>query len=146
MLYVNPIDSVSVGPTTGVADKARSEKAALQELEHLFMFTLLKEMRKSADMGNEKRREVQLYEEMLDDALSGAMAKSNQFGLAQQLQAQLNLNEAEGASEPCSDTKSLHAEDVVLQFKHLQAYADNNMDSECRALERPNFIAIGSSK
>lgn len=169
MLYVNPIDAFTFNPTSGVAEKTHSEKGAAQELEHLFMFTLLKEMRKTADMGNEKRREVELYEEMLDDALSSAISKSNQIGLGKQLEQQINVAKGEGERElgPESNRPVGVREKGLAGFfdlspsiiphaggrlssiegvKQLKAYADNNMDNEMRPLERSPFIAIGSGK
>lgn len=114
MLYVNPLENAYIDPVTRMAEKPRSEKAALKELEHFFLFTLLKEMRKTTDMGNKKGREMELYEDMLDDGLSGVMAQSGQVGLAKQIEQQMRLGEAKEAADGHGAT-----------VKQLRAYADN---------------------
>lgn len=91
MLYVNPVNPAlnRIEMGTPAADEAR-KKTALQEMEHLFLYTLLREMHQTVSVGGEKKgRELQLYEEMLDDALSSEMAKSGQVGLAKQIEQQL---------------------------------------------------------
>lgn len=77
--------------------EARSERA-FKDLEGLFLKELLKEMRKSIpDEGIfTKSHATEIYEEMLDDVFSKAMADSGQFGIAKQIAAQLQLRE-EGA-------------------------------------------------
>jgi len=150
MLYVNPIEAFSFDPVSGAVDKTHSEKGALRELEHLFLFTLLKEMRKTADMGVEKPREVQLYEEMLDDSLSSAMAKSSQVGIASQIEQQLHAGQQSAKNEDIGKAEHVYelgdaARFIQLQsVKHLRAYADNNMDNEMKPIDRSKFVAIGS--
>ena len=94
MLYVNPLDP-SLMRLEGMANKSGQEKVALQELEHFFLYMLLQEMRKTTDIAgtNEKGPEMDLYNEMLDDALSGEMSKSGQIGLAKQIEQQLRQAE-----------------------------------------------------
>lgn len=105
MLYVNPmagnspvLAARSGGPALrapGEAEPAR-EKAALQEFERLFLFQLLREMRKTvpdnALFG--KPAQQDFMEEMLDDHMAGEMARSGQFGIAKQMEAQMNLRPA----------------------------------------------------
>lgn len=87
MLYVNPVN-----PALGTqADKAAKRQAALQEFERLFLYSLLREMRQAVPVSGEKKgREMQLFEDMLDDAMSGAMARSGQVGIAGQIERQLS--------------------------------------------------------
>ena len=98
MLYVNPLLTVHEGTFDGkVASDPVRERVALEELEHYFLFTLLKEMRKTVPddglFGGGPER--QLYDEMLDDALSAAMAKSGQLGVADTIEAQLRAAEVQ---------------------------------------------------
>jgi len=87
MLYVNPVSASLARQADGEAQR----KAALQEFEQLFMYSLLREMRQSVSVSGEKKgREMQLFEDMLDDALSGAMARSGQVGIARQIERQLS--------------------------------------------------------
>jgi len=95
MLYVNPVGD---GNTTGIAlakDPAKKQKMALQELEHLFLFTLVQEMHKTASIVEdpEKSPERDFYNEMLDDALSGQMAASGQLGVAKKIEEQIRSTE-----------------------------------------------------
>lgn len=95
---INPITAAAMGvPNVEAFREARSEQA-LKELEGLFLKELLKEMRKSIpDEGIfEKSHATEIYEEMLDEVFSQAMADSGQFGIAKQIAAQLQLRE-EGA-------------------------------------------------
>jgi Rod binding domain-containing protein len=99
MLYVNPLES-SVGSLTRVDSPGAPgrEKLALQELEHTFLFTLLQEMRKTEepDALLPSGRDREMYDEMLDDALSSEMAKSGQLGLAKQMQQMLEAAQHKG--------------------------------------------------
>jgi Rod binding domain-containing protein len=96
MLYVNPLGTQDWARVQSSADGASGdnqvrEKAVLQELEHLFLFTLLQEMRKTVSIAGESEKSPgsDLYDEMLDDALSGSMASSGQVGVAKQIEEQL---------------------------------------------------------
>jgi Rod binding domain-containing protein len=93
MLYVNPLEAPNLGRLQAATDPKAKEKLALQELEHLFLLTLLQEMRKTIPIARspEAGPEKELYEEMLDDALSGAMAASGQLGIARQIEEQLHV-------------------------------------------------------
>ena len=95
---INPITEVAIGrPNVEAFREARSEQA-FKELEGLFLKELLKEMCKSIpDKGIfKKSHATEMYEEMLDEVFSQAMAGSGQFGIAKQIAAQLQLRE-EGA-------------------------------------------------
>lgn len=86
MLYVNPVSPA----ISARAPEHTQRKAALQEFEHLFLYSLLREMKQTVSISGEKKgREMQLFEEMLDDALSGQMALSGQVGIARQIEQQL---------------------------------------------------------
>ena len=91
MLYVNPVGE---GNATGISlakDPEKKQKMALQELEHLFLYSLVHEMRKTASIVEdpEKSSERDFYNDMLDDALSGQMAASGQLGVAKQIEDQI---------------------------------------------------------
>lgn len=124
MLYVNPLTMRETGLAATGTDKTAREKAALQELEHLFLFTMLQEMRKTTtiDKSGENSSENQTYNEMLDDALSGEMARSGQVGLAKTIEAQLRATE-----------KSIPARRPD-QVKASAGYADNHKESASRKL------------
>lgn len=95
MLYVNPVSQRFFQQgEIGLHAKNR-EAQAFKELEHFFIFTLLKEMRKTVPDGGlfEKTSEFRLFEEMLDDALSLQMAESGQMGIAKMLEEQLRVQE-----------------------------------------------------
>jgi Rod binding domain-containing protein len=91
MLYVNPLGTQDWARAQASGDKQAQEKVALKELQHLFLFTLLQEMRKTIPIAgeSEKSPEKDMYSEMMDDALSGTMASSGQIGLAKQIEDQL---------------------------------------------------------
>lgn len=93
-LYVDPLS----GPRgLGVPLTPNSHKElALKELDHLFAYQLLQEMRKSVPKdgllsgGHEQR----LFEDMLDDALAKSVADSGQLGIARQIEQQLDVPQA----------------------------------------------------
>lgn len=86
MLYVNPIN-----PTLSNTDYASGENAkkkiAGEEMEHLFLYELLKEMRKTTFHSKflHENSTQEIYNDMLNDALAGEMAKSGQLGIAKQI-------------------------------------------------------------
>jgi len=95
MLYVNPIDSrlaATVAPLTG--DGAKRTQA-FEELGRLFLYTLLQEMRGTIDVSgrSDTSHDQELYAQMLDDALSGAMVQSGQLPIAQQMEEQFRLGQ-----------------------------------------------------
>ncbi len=90
MLYVNPLES-GINLATGSVPESTAQRArAFEELERLLVFSLLKEMRKTTEIrdGSSDSNEQTTFKEMLDDALSGAMAKSGQFGVARAMEQQ----------------------------------------------------------
>ncbi len=98
MLYVNPLLSIQPTPRGESAFIGPSrEKAALEELERFFLFTLLQEMRKTipADGFFEGSAEREIFDEMMDDALSGVMAQSGQLGISKMIEEQLRIAEAQ---------------------------------------------------
>jgi len=101
MLYVNPMESFQGARMDTAQSETIREKQALQEFERLFLYTLLKEMRKSVpedgllDSGSSTR----VYWDMLDDAMAGEMARSGQLGVANAMEAQLKLNRGDGSKE-----------------------------------------------
>ncbi|MDQ1257779.1 MAG: Rod-binding protein [Candidatus Hydrogenedentes bacterium] len=102
MLYVNPLDATCssvLGP--GAPKEGARERAAFGELEHFFLFTLLQEMRKTVPqdglLDGESGQARQIFDEMLDDALSGEMARSGQFGIAKSMKEQLRIGEMQHA-------------------------------------------------
>lgn len=92
MLYVNPLEWNSPVRTAEGPNAAAREKMALRELEHHFLYMLMREMRKTVDIAGQsaKSRDKEVYEEMMDDALSDVMARSGQLGVAKQLEQQLH--------------------------------------------------------
>jgi Rod binding domain-containing protein len=98
MLYVNPLLSFrpSAQHQAPLDDKTK-ERVALEEFEHFFLFTLLQEMGKTVPKDGlfKGGAEREIYDEMLNDALSGAMAKSGQLGVAKLIEEQLRIAEAQ---------------------------------------------------
>ncbi|MBI5094105.1 MAG: rod-binding protein [Candidatus Hydrogenedentes bacterium] len=97
LLYVNPLSGPHAAQpeVSGSGAGSDRERTALKELEHYFAFTLLQEMRKSVPKAGllDGGQAQQIYEEMLDDALSGSMAASGQLGVSRMLEQQLRLAE-----------------------------------------------------
>jgi Rod binding domain-containing protein len=98
VLYVNPLSSVTEARTGAIAQQASREKLALQEYEHYFVFQLLQEMQKSVPKDGlfKGGQETEYYQEMLNDTLSGEIAKSGQFGVAKLMEQQLHAAETRG--------------------------------------------------
>ena len=94
LLYVNPMSAPqAIQPGAAVGASSAKEQKALKELEHYFAFTLLQEMRKSVPKTGmlDGGQAQQMYEEMLDDAMSGNMAASGQLGVSHMLEQQLRI-------------------------------------------------------
>jgi Rod binding domain-containing protein len=101
MLYVNPIAHLPHGDPKAPAFTARKTDVALEEFEKLFLYQLMREMRRSTGMGalfEEKSPQQGFIADMLDDALAGALAESRQLGVADQIRAQLQLAEPRNTS------------------------------------------------
>lgn len=93
MLYVNPLATSRALESGALPETPERREFALKELEQYFVFTLLQEMRKSIPedglFGDGMANEI--YNEMLDDALSGEIAESGQFGIAKLIEDQLRI-------------------------------------------------------
>jgi len=94
MLYVNPI-AEKITPKAGISEDPAARTQALGELEHLFLFTLLQEMNKTTTIASEPQSSaMETYNEMLNDALSGEIARSGQFGIAKCMEQQMTATDA----------------------------------------------------
>lgn len=89
MLYVNPLDS-AYARTLDLNAAPERKKLAYRELEHVFLKQLLDEMYKSVpkDALFGGGSEADYQREIFNDALSGAMADSGQFGIAKLMEQQ----------------------------------------------------------
>ena len=105
MLYVNPYASNTTLMTQGATSRER-EGAALQEFERQFLREFMKSMRAMVPEGTlfPSSQQSELFTEMLDDHLAGAMAESGQLGVARQMQTQLDARRESGA--PRLDTSA----------------------------------------
>lgn len=103
MLYVNPLESGINLATGSIPESAAQRARAFQEMERLLVFTMLKEMRKTTGIRGEQSDsdEQTTFKEMLDDALSGAMAKSGQFGVAGAMEVQFTAQQK--SAQPATD-------------------------------------------
>lgn len=99
MLYVNPQLQSGYKDLQLSPGAERREAQALKEFERLFLFQMLKAMRKTVPdgglFGGGMKREY--FEEMLDDVMAGDMAESGQLGIARQMAAEL---EAKRSTRP----------------------------------------------
>ena len=123
LLYVNPLESRAVGPTFAGRDPSAREKTALRELEHLFLFTMIKEMRKTTETAKpvDRSHAREIYDEMLDDALSGEMARSGQVGLAKTIEAQLRAAEQGLPARRAAPVKAMaHHADISKEFNRWE--------------------------
>lgn len=95
MLYINPLENrlPSISPGGDIPEARREQ--VLQEFEHLFLYQLLQEMRKSVPKTGLLRSSPAqtFFEEQLDDFFAGKMAESGQLGIARQIDSQLRMNE-----------------------------------------------------
>ncbi len=73
------------------------EEVALQEFERLFLYQLLSEMRRTVPNAGlfPETPQRRFMNEMLDDAMAGAIAASGQFGIAKQITRQINHTDSE---------------------------------------------------
>lgn len=94
MLYVNPLETMHTSRMDPAAFKVRQEKTALKEFEHSLIYQLISEMRKPTPWGAQAdpSGDREIYEDMLNDQLSGAMAESGQLGVAKIVEAQLKTS------------------------------------------------------
>lgn len=86
MLYVNPINYVTPNLNISGSEETR-KKIAGEEMERLFLYELLKEMRKTVMQSKlfPQNSTKEIYYDMLNDAFAGEMAKSGQLGIAKQI-------------------------------------------------------------
>ncbi len=122
MLYVNPI----AGQTDFRADPADlaafREHRAFQELERIFLYQLVREMRKSTREGLfGKSREREFFEDIFNDHLAGVLAESGAFGLAAQMQAQCDA--AQGSARPPQESPPAIPLPSALSHRIAQADA-----------------------
>ena len=109
MLYVNPMATSYASRLGDSGFEAAERKVAVKELEQHFVFTLLQEMRKTIPKSGllDGGFAQSIQEQMLDEALSGAIAETGQFGIAKMVEEQLRIQEAQHtASAPLSDSES----------------------------------------
>jgi len=87
MLYVNP----AITPGVASVHQGLKQRTTLRELERLFAYMLLQEMRRTVPedslLGSGLATQIQA--DMLDDALSGAIAESGQLGIAKLIEDQI---------------------------------------------------------
>ncbi len=99
MLYVNPQTAHSFQQGDIKPGAKARDAEVLREYEQLFIYQMLKEMRKTVpDYGVVDGPQQDHFHEMMDDFLAGEMARSGQFGIAAQLEAQIAIQEAGVAS------------------------------------------------
>jgi len=92
MLYVNPLTAHSFSAVDPAPGSKGREAEVLREYEQLFIYQMLKAMRKTIpDYGVVDSAHRQHFDEMLDDVLAGEMARSGHFGIARQLAEQIAL-------------------------------------------------------
>lgn len=92
MLYVNPQTQSSFKAMELSPGAKGRETEALKQFEQLFLFQMLKEMRRTVpDYGFfESGGQKAYFEEMMDDVVAGEMAASGQLGVADQMAKQLH--------------------------------------------------------
>lgn len=86
MLYVNPINYAVPYINFSGNEDAR-KKVAGEEMERLFLYELLKEMRKTVVQSKlfPQNSTKEIFYDMLNDAFAGEIAKSGQLGIAKQI-------------------------------------------------------------
>lgn len=94
MLYVNPMAGPGAARLSALESEAQREEMAFQEVERLFAYMLMQEMRNTVpDDGLFPKTPAQrMYDEMMDDVLAGEWAESGQMGLAEKLAEQLQAD------------------------------------------------------
>ena len=91
MMTIDPVSARLAIMSGDDVEPGARRKIALEEMEHLFLNTLMKEMRKSVPEDGlfKKDGAAKLFEEMLDDVFSGEMAMSGQLGIAKAMETQM---------------------------------------------------------
>lgn len=113
MLYVNPLETGYGARVDAALSGAAREGRAVEEFERFFLYTLLREMRRTVPRnglwGDSQSRQV--AEDMLDDVLAGEMAKSGQVGLGKQIHEQLRQQASAITTRP----SEVHREGIALR-------------------------------
>lgn len=113
MLYVNPHSATSFLANDMAPGSKKREAEALQQFEQLFLYQMLKEMRKTIpDYGVMDSSQQAYFDEMMDDFLAGEMAKSGQLGIAEQLADQIAARD-KGATDSASYTQGISLDDAA---------------------------------
>ena len=104
-LYVNkpPLKAAqhALGAVRGNPDDPEAERIAAQQLESLFIYQLLKELRKTIpktelfDGGHAQ----EMYEDMLDERLADYIAQKASIGVAQQIMQELAVTKVKEQSD-----------------------------------------------
>jgi len=102
MLYVNPLEGYQVARADDSARQILRRKQSFQEFERVFLYQLLREMRKTTSSEGifSASREQEFFQDMLDDVLAGKMAESGQLGIARQIDLQLRAAEQAHSATP----------------------------------------------
>jgi len=104
MLYVNPMSQSNFRNSALAPGATAREDEALKQFEQLFLFQMLREMRKTVPddglFGESGQKAY--FEEMMDDFIAGEMAASGQFGVAKQMASEIHAKEnaAKSATAP----------------------------------------------
>ena len=120
MMYIDPIAKRAWNPSEIELNSPAREKMALKELEQLFIFMLMKEMRKTVPESDgffAESSELKMYQEMMDDVISEKMAEAGQFGLAKMVGEQLRIHEL-------SRSVGVSGERDPIPFKKEPAFID----------------------
>ena len=113
MLYVNPLDMAMHRYADPNERTQQREEVALQEFERLFLYQLLSEMRRTVPSGGllPETPQRRFMNEMLDDAMAGAIAASGQFGIAKQIAHQIHHAESgEKSGQPSLKPRPVSAD------------------------------------
>ncbi len=94
MLYVMPV-SLSIPIELKIGEEVVRKKVACEEFERIFLYEILKEMRKPVLKSKlfPESSAKRIYDDMLIDALAGEIAKSHQLGIADHLWKEITMME-----------------------------------------------------
>ncbi len=110
---ISPITAPDSMVRADVLSRDIRRDGALKDMESLFLNELLKEMRKTIPddgiFGKSPGRAM--FQDMLDEVYAKKMAESNQLGIAEAIQKQLDLQEMQ----------------PQIRAKLLEAYAEGGM-------------------
>lgn len=95
MLYINPMASPYTARMNAAEAAVQRKEAAIEELEQLFVYMMLKEMHKTVPQDTllGSPRESGIYEELRDDAYSKQIAGSGKLGIGEIISGQLRIQE-----------------------------------------------------